>query len=442
MPVEVTMPKFGLTMQEGTIQRYFKAPGEAVRAGEPLYEVETEKVLYEVEAPASGTLAAALFPEGATVECGVVIAVIAESGEDATAVGARYGNGGAPAGAPAASAGAPAGAAVRQPRRCRVGCGSSAAVSAADDAAARRAISPVARKLAAELGVELARVAGTGPGGRITREDVERAAAAARSASGTAGANARGARAPSMPPAGAGAPAGAPAPAGGVAAAGKPPSRSIPMRGMRKTIADRMSQSLRESAQLTITSEADVTPAVELRERLVRQFDFTYGDLLLQAVARGLLRHPRMNARLIKDEIAIIPQVNVGMAVALEDGLIVPVVVDADQKSLREIAGITRELGERARTGKLRLEEVSGGTFTITNLGTFGVDAFTPIINTGETGILGVGRIVEKPVIHRGEIARRSMMTLSLTFDHRLIDGAPAAQFLQTVIEIFNFGER
>ena len=402
MPVEVTMPKFGLTMQEGTIQRYFKAPGEAVRAGEPLYEVETEKVLYEVEAPASGTLAAALFAEGATVECGVVIAVIAESGEDATAVGARYGNGAAAAGASAASASQGAGAAAPE----------SSAAAAADDSGARRAISPVARKLAAELGIELARVAGTGPGGRITREDVERAAAAA------------------------------PAPAGGAAAAGKSPARGIPMRGMRKTIADRMAQSLRESAQLTITSEADVTPAVELRERLVRQFDFTYGDLLLQAVARGLLRHPQMNARLVQDEIAMLPQVNVGMAVALEDGLIVPVVVDADKKSLREIAGITRELGERARAGKLRLEEVSGGTFTITNLGTFGVDAFTPIINTGETGILGVGRIVEKPVIHRGEIARRSMMTLSLTFDHRLIDGAPAAQFLQTVIEIFNFGER
>ena len=445
MPVEVTMPKFGLTMQEGTIQRYFKAPGEAVRAGEPLYEVETEKVLYEVEAPASGTLAAALFPEGATVECGVVIAVIAESGEDATTVGARYGNGATPPGAPPASAGAPAGAASASHGAASSAPGSSAAASAADDPAARRAISPVARKLAAELGVELARVAGTGPGGRITREDVERAAEAARStsgASGASGANARGASAPYTPPPGAGAPAGAPAPGGGAAGAGKSPARSIPMRGMRKTIADRMAQSLRESAQLTITSEADVTPAVELRERLVRQFDFTYGDLLLQAVARGLLRHPRMNARLMQDEIAIIPQVNVGMAVALEDGLIVPVVVDADKKSLREIAGITRELGERARTGKLRLEEVSGGTFTITNLGTFGVDAFTPIINTGETGILGVGRIVEKPVIHRGEIARRSMMTLSLTFDHRLIDGAPAAQFLQTVIEIFNFGER
>ena len=207
------------------------------------------------------------------------------------------------------------------------------------------------------------------------------------------------------------------------------------MRGMRKTIADRMSQSLQQSAQLTITSDADVTSAVELRERLSRQFDFTYGDLLIQAVARALLRHPRMNARLVQDAIVVAPQVNVGMAVALDDGLIVPVIVDADRKSLREIAAVTRELGERARTGKLRLEEVSGGTFTITNLGTYGVDAFTPIINTGETGILGVGRIVEKPVIHRGEIARRSMMMLSLTFDHRLIDGAPAAQFLQTVIE-------
>ena len=429
MSVEVTMPKFGLTMQEGTIQRYFKAQGDSVQAGEPLYEVETEKVLYEVEAPASGTLAAALFPEGATVECGVVVAIIAESGEDAAAVGAHYGA------SAAAQGGAPAAQAAGAPPRAH---GGGAAASAADDAGARRAISPVARKLAAELGVELARVTGTGPGGRITREDVERAAEAARALAG-AGAAPRAAAAGAPAPA-ARAPA---APAAPAAAGGPPPAaRSIPMRGMRKTIAERMSQSLREAAQLTITSEADVTAAVELRERLVRQFDFTYGDLLLQAVARALLRHPRMNARLSGDAIAIMPQVNVGMAVALDDGLIVPVVMDADKRPLREIAAVTRELGERARAGKLRLEEVSGGTFTITNLGTFGVDAFTPIINTGETGILGVGRIVEKPVVHRGEIARRSMMTLSLTFDHRLIDGAPAAQFLQTVIEIFNFGER
>jgi pyruvate dehydrogenase E2 component (dihydrolipoyllysine-residue acetyltransferase) len=438
MAVEVIMPKFGLTMQDGTIQRYFKSPGESVRAGEPLYEVETEKVLYEVEAPTSGTLAVALFPEGTTVECGAVVAVIAESGEDLAAVGARYGDGagpqaGAPARAGAGAAGASQGSA--RPSSAAPPASASSAAAAADDAGARRAVSPVARKLAAELGVDLARISGTGPGGRITREDVERAATPAHS---TSGGNAA---APAVAEAGAGAPAGAPAPAPATAI-GKPHVRSVPMRGMRKTIADRMSQSLHQSAQLTITTEADVTAAVELRERLVRQFDFTYGDLLIQAVARALLRHPRMNARLAEDAIVIMPQVNVGMAVALEDGLIVPVIAEADKKSLREIAAATRELGERARAGKLRLEEVSGGTFTITNLGTYGVDAFTPIINPGETGILGVGRIIEKPVIHRGEIARRSMMTLSLTFDHRLIDGAPAAQFLQTVIEIFNFGER
>ena len=135
-------------------------------------------------------------------------------------------------------------------------------------------------------------------------------------------------------------------------------------------------------------------------------------------------------------------EVNVGMAVALEEGLIVPVIAHADRKSLREIAAATKDLGERARTGGLKLEDVTGGSFSITNLGNFGIDAFTPILNTGETGILGVGRIVEKPAVYRGEITRRSMLTLSLTFDHRVIDGAPAASFLQTVIDIFNYGDR
>ncbi|HVA68450.1 MAG TPA: dihydrolipoamide acetyltransferase family protein, partial [Candidatus Binataceae bacterium] len=232
------------------------------------------------------------------------------------------------------------------------------------------------------------------------------------------------------------------APASAASAIAKPILRSIPMRGMRRTIADRMTQSLRDSAQLTITTEADVTPAVELRASLSRDFDFTYTDLLIQAAGRALMRHPRMNARLCGDAILMRDEVNVGMAVALDDGLIVPVIPGADRKPLREIAALTRDFGERARTGKLRLEDVSGGTFTITNLGTFGIDAFTPIINPGEIGILGVGRIIEKPAVRGGEIVRRSMMTLSLTFDHRLIDGAPAAAFLRTVIEIFNFGER
>jgi pyruvate dehydrogenase E2 component (dihydrolipoamide acetyltransferase) len=392
MAVEVTMPKFGLTMHEGTIQHFFKAVGDSVSAGDPLYEVETEKVLYEVESPASGVLAVALFEEGATVECGVAVAVIAEASDDPASLRAKY------VSAPAAASNGE-GKASKAPTLD--------ASEAKSTSGERRAVSPVARKLAAELGVNLDRVTGSGPGGRITREDVELAAK-------------------SPPPA--------------------PPSSAArhvtPMRGMRKTIAERMHQSLRDTAQLTITSEADVTAATELRERLKREFEFTYTDLLMQAVARALLKHPRMNARLEGNEIIASNQANIGLAVSLDDGLIVPVIRDVVSRSLRDIAALTKEAGEKARGGKLKLEDISGGTFTITNLGTYGIDAFTPILHVGETGILGIGRIVEKPAIYRGEITRRAMMTLSLTFDHRVIDGAPAALFLQTVIDLFNYGDR
>jgi len=411
------MPKFGLTMHEGTLQRYFKAAGEAVKAGEPIYEVETEKVLYEVEAPGSGVLALWIHPEGDTVECGGLVALIATPGEDVAALAAQHGASGA--------------IAQLRPRVAEGGEPDGSPPSATAQAApavapdGRRLVSPVARKLAIELGVDLVRVNGTGPGGRVTREDFERAAQG-------------GARTPSAPPLA----AATAAPAAVATASTKPRVRTLPMRGMRKTIAARMQQSLRETAQLTISTEADVSAAVELRGRLTREFDFTYTDLLIHAAARALIRHPRMNARLVDDAINESAEVNVGMAVALDEGLIVPVVRAADRKSLREIALETTELAARARAGKLTLDEVSGGTFTITNLGGFGVDVFTPILNLGEVGILGVGRIIEKPAIYRGEIAKRSMLALSLTFDHRIIDGAPAAAFLQTVIDVFNYGDR
>jgi pyruvate dehydrogenase E2 component (dihydrolipoamide acetyltransferase) len=402
------MPKFGLTMQEGTLQRYFKAPDESVSAGEPLYEVETEKVLYVVETPAAGRLALWLHQESAVVQCGGLVAVIAEPHEDAQAVRAAYAGQAPPA----------AGAAVSRPAQAEQNVAPAALASEG-----RRAVSPVARKLAAELGVELAHVAGTGPGGRVTREDVERAARDG------------GAAAAVTPADGATAAVAAPA-------AATPAPATIPLRGMRRTIATRMHQSLRDTAQLTIGSEADVTAATELRARLTREFDFTYTDMIIHAVARALIRHPRMNSRLGDDGIMPFPEAHVGMAVALDEGLIVPVIHDASRKSLQQIAGETRDLAERARAGKLTLEHVSGGTFTITNLGTWGVDMFTPILNPGETGILGVGRIVEKPCVYRGEIAKRSMLTLSLTFDHRLIDGAPAAAFLQTLVDFLNYGDR
>ncbi len=404
MAVEVTMPKFGLTMHEGTLQRFFKHPGETVSAGEPLYEVETEKVLYVVEAPAGGTLAAWLFPEGTVVECGRTVALIAAPGE-AAATGASR----------------PSGASAADTERAAAQPGEVAATAAGG----RRSITPIPRKRAAELGVELERVAGSGPGGRVTREDVERAAHAA-----PAPARVEPAAATSIAP-----------PAASTAIA-KPTVRTLPLTTMRRTIAQRMQASLRDSAQLTITTEADVSAAVELRERLKPQFAFTYTDLIIHAVARALTRHPRMNARFGDGAIALPDDVNVGLAVALEEGLIVPVIAGAQRMTVREIAAATRALGERARAGQLRLEDVSGGTFTVTNLGAYGIDAFTPILNAGETGILGVGRIVEKPAVWRGEITRRSLMTLSLTFDHRAIDGAPAAAFLQSVVEILNYGER
>lgn len=388
------MPKFGLTMHEGTIQRFFKSAGELVSAGEPLYEVETEKVLYEVEAPASGTLAMILFDEGATVECGVAVALIAETGEDVAAIAARYEK-----------------SAAQPPKQSSVSppIGNPSATVA--NAASRRTASPIARKLASELSVNLDKVEGTGPGGRITREDVERAAKSAPKAQQAASA--------------------------ATASAGR-----IALRGARKLIAERMHQSLHTSAQITITSEADVTPATEFRARQSHDFDFSYTDMMIHSVARALMRHPRMNARLNENgaEIVLNASANIGIAVALDEGLIVPVVQRAESKSLQEIAIESRALGERARSGSLKLEDVHGGTFTITNLGMFGIDSFTPILNPGETGILGVGRIVEKPAVFNGTITKRAMIWLSLTFDHRVIDGAPAAEFLQTVIQVFNHG--
>jgi pyruvate dehydrogenase E2 component (dihydrolipoamide acetyltransferase) len=423
MPIEVTMPKFGLTMQEGTLQRYFRSHGESVGAGEPLYEVETEKVLYVVEAPEGGTLALWLHDEGAIVECGGLVAVIARPDEDVAAVRDKYAGRGGAAGRLSPREGA---LPQHVPLAARATDRSHPAPSPIAAAEGRRPVSPIARKLAAELGVELAQIAGTGPGGRVTREDVERAARDG----GAAHAETRG-----------GVVAATSADAAGVISP-TPSMQPLALRGMRRTIASRMHQSLRDTAQLTISCEADVTPATELRARLTREFDFTYTDMIIHAAARALLRHPRMNSRLNEDRIMPFREAHVGLAVALDEGLIVPVIHDAARKSLKQIAAESRELAERARGGQLKLEDVNGGTFTVTNLGTWGVDVFTPILNIGETGILGVGRLIEKPAVYRGEITRRSMLTISLTFDHRVIDGAPAAAFLQTVIDFLNYGDR
>lgn len=409
MAVEVVMPKFGLTMVEGTIQRWFKAEGDPINAGEPLFEVETEKVLYEVEAPVAGTVAKLLYAVEAVVAVGLPVAVIAEAGENVAEIAARYAAAPAVPSAAAPAAAAPA-AAVPTP-----------ATSAPTPAAAsgRREgapVTPAARKLAQEHNIDLARVTGTGPGGRITREDVQKVID-------------EGPQAP--------APVSVPPPA-----AAAPAALSVPLRGMRKVIAERMHKSLQGSAQLTITTEVDVTQLIDRRQEVQREFNATYTDFIIQACAHALRQHPRMNAVLEGDMIRVQDHISVGVAVALDEGLIVPVIRNTDKKSLKEIAQEARTLAEKARANKLSLDEVSGGTFTVSNLGMYGVDGFTPILNPPQSGILGVGRIVEKPVIYRGEIAKRAMMVLSLTFDHRVIDGAPAGAFLQTVADLLTHGNR
>ena len=269
--------------------------------------------------------------------------------------------------------------------------------------------SPLARRLAKEHGLDLGSIMGSGPDGRIVRDDVLQASAAA----------------PSTP---------------SVIETATPQQATevIPMSGIREIIAERMTVSLQTTASVTLHTEVDATAFVELRGMLndklqAREVSLTYTDLLVKVVANALGEHPRINATLTDEGIHLLSEINIGVAVALEDGLVVPVVQNADKERLSEISTQVRDFAERARSNQLTPGELQGGTFTITNLGNFGIDAFTPIINPPESAILGVGRIVKKPVVHNDEIAIRSMLTLSLTFDHRVIDGAPAAQFLQTI---------
>jgi pyruvate dehydrogenase E2 component (dihydrolipoamide acetyltransferase) len=379
MNVEVRLPQWGMGMQEGTVVRWLKREGDPIRADEELVEIEAAKTTQAVTAPVAGILLRVLVPEGKTIPVRTALALVGAAAEVS----------------PAQAAASP------EPDRFQP-------PSAA--AAGRRVpVTPVARKLARDLGVDLELVTGTGPGGRIDEADVRAYAEHQR---------------PSSPE------------LAGPAALDSAADQVEPLSSMRRAIARHMHASLQTMAQLTLFTELDVTELVRLRERLQRDFALTITDLIVHAVARALRRHPRLNASLEGDHVRLHSSIHVGLAVALEDGLIVPVVRDADRKTLPEIAAETRTLAERARAGQLTPELVTGSTFTITTLGRFGIDGFTPIVNPPEAAILGVGRVVEKPAQYRGTIALRQMLTLSLTHDHRLVDGAPAAAFLQSLADL------
>ncbi|MCZ6867207.1 MAG: dihydrolipoamide acetyltransferase family protein [Chloroflexi bacterium] len=377
MATEVRLPQWGMEMAEGTIVKWLKKEGDAIKEGEPLVEVETAKIDTELESIASGILAHILVPEGETIPIRTVLAVIAEPGEQVPR----------PQAVPSSLL------PTTQPTPI--------SASAATPAQERPNVQvvPAARRLAQQHGIELGLVQGSGPRGRILIADVEHA----------------------------------------IAEQARPADQEVPVVpivGMRRTIATRMLQSLQTMAQVTLTTEADVTDAMTLREGLARQWSengLSPLHLVIKATAQALKDHPRLNALQDEDQVRLMDQVNIGVAVSLAEGLLTPVVRDVDQKSLAEIAREAHQLAIKTREGKARPEDVTGGTFTITNLGTYDIDAFTPIINPPQVAILGVGRAVDKPVIKKGQITQATMMFISLTFDHRVVDGAPAAEFLQAV---------
>lgn len=391
-------------MADGVISKWLKGVGQPVKKGESLFEVESDKVTTEVESPADGILRQIQVPEGQKIDVGTVIAIIGAEGEAipdtvggaAVAASATNGSTVAVATAPAEVAPPPT----------------------------KLFVTPRARKVAEELGVDVNRIKGTGPGGRILERDVLSAAPSAQPA----------AVAPAPPVS---APSAMPSPAPALV-----PGSVVQLSAMRRTIGERMVRSQQTVAEVTLTAEVDVAEIVKLREQVSGEWQkqhgikVSYNDVIIRAVARALREHPNLNSSLADDGIHVHSEINVGMGVAVDTGLIVPVIRNADQKSLLEIAQTSRALADRARQNRLGRDEVTGGTFTISNMGMLGVEAFTPIINWPECAILGVGQIAERAVVRDGQVVARPAMWLSLTFDHRIVDGAPAAVFLGRIRQL------
>ncbi|HEY8627970.1 MAG TPA: dihydrolipoamide acetyltransferase family protein [Gaiellaceae bacterium] len=420
MATEVKLPRLGQGMEAGTIVRWLKSEGDTVEKGEPLYELDTDKVTQEVEAEAGGVLLKIAIPEG-EVAVGKTIALIGEAGEEVTEAfgeGEDEQPGAAESDEADESAEKPARAPARDAER-EVGREASteaptepqqqATTNGQPEANGGRVkASPLARRIARERGVDISALSGTGPEGRVVAEDVERAAA-----SGTPTA----------------APARAAAPSGEV--------EIEKLTSLRKTIARRMAEAWQAPA-FQIAMSADMSRALALRERMVAmlqegQTKPTISDVLTKVCASALMRHRDVNALFAGDAIELHPSANIGIAVAIPKGLVVPVIQQCERKSIAEIAEARAALVERARSGKLQQADLEGGTFTISNLGMYGVERFVAVLNPPQAAILAVGAAEEKPVVRDGEVVVRPMLELTLTCDHRSLDGATAAEFLRTV---------
>ena len=454
MPFEVNMPQLGLTMEKGAVVEWFVEEGDPISEGQEILSVETDKSVVGVEAPQGGILARILVPAGETVPVGTCLAIATAPGETRPVdwqpggAGENQARDVEAAPAPRAVPATPLAAARRGPVEASwkarslardagldlgaiAGSGPGGRIVAADVAAdvtrARSAseavpaleaadVTPVAANLAAALGLDLSRVPGTGPQGRITQSDVLEAAAAIirrPPATGTRQAVPEGI----LPQV----------------------ASTTPLKGVRKTVSQSMAASVHTSARVTLFREVDAGELVRLRERFKTQgLSVSYNDLLVQMCAVALREHPAANARLGEGQIEHLDRINIGLAVDTERGLLVPVIRNADCLTTPQIAAESVRLVQAAREGRSLPDDLTGGVFTITNLGMLGIDGFTPVINLPECCILGVGRIVRKPVVVDADdtVAVRPMMTLSLVFDHRVLDGASAARFLDRIAQL------
>jgi len=395
----VYMEALSPTMEEGRVAKWHKREGDAVKTGETLAEVETDKAVMDLVARADGVLRQVAVAEGQTVPVGSVVAVIAAPGETVAADGGRgKGEEGRVESPKAVSAPAPS--PVPRP--------SSAVVADAT----RVKASPLAKRIAKERGVDLQAVTGSGPGGRVVIRDLQATAAT---------------------------PTPVPRPASPVPASAGTPYSDVPLTQIRKTIAKRLATSLGPIPHFFLTSEVDMERAAEAREALNKQLGdqaggkVSFNDIVIKATALALAKHRACNAWFQEDHIRYWNEVHIGMAVAVEDGLITPVIRNADVKSLAEIGREARELADKARSRRLQPGEYTGSTFSVSNLGMFDIDQFTAVINPPEAGIIAVGSIVQKPVVLDGQVTARRRMRLTMSCDHRVIDGATGAAFLRTL---------
>ena len=438
--IEVLLPKLGLTMETGLIEEWLVTAGTLVQPGEPLMRLATDKVEVDVEAEAAGLFHPAV-AQGSELPPGALVGWLLAEGEAV----------------PATSAAAPS-APTAAPHPAEPVVAAEPGALTPPTQTGRQFVSPNARRVALERGVDVTQLRGTGPSGRVITADVIDALEQPAVAASAAQAQGPGVVSPLVrrDAVAAGVDLGAvPAGPGGkirradvIAAAARQgaaepglPAQVIPLTGMRGVIASRMHASLQEMAQLTLGTDATMDAAVDLRARLKEQWSAagiavpTITDFIVRAAALALVRHPRLNASVQEQSILVQSDINVGIAVALDDGLIVPVVKNADQLPLSSIAAETKRLAAGSRTGKLALPDLEGGTFTVSTLGSFGIDFFTPVITPGQVAILGVGRLRDSVRWDGATPVRTQVLTLSLTFDHRAVDGAPAADYLRAVVD-------